>query len=166
MWSGLCTSVSFSRVGVGPIHQPLSIHMHIHTYTYKPSADRLAENHEANLRRATAFLDEGRSVIVDNTNVQVCMGGWVGVGASSFLGGRYIYVVASMVVVVCGGAPQPQMHTYIYIHPHHQNERKPPGLAAPGLRSPRRQARGASALRPGDGAWAKKRPSVGILLDT
>lgn len=37
---------------------------------YRWSADRLAQNHEANLRRATAFLDEGRSVIVDNTNIQ------------------------------------------------------------------------------------------------
>jgi hypothetical protein len=35
------------------------------------SADRLADNHEANLRRALAFLDEGRSVVVDNTNIQV-----------------------------------------------------------------------------------------------
>lgn len=33
------------------------------------SMDKLASNHAANTRRAITFLTEGRSVIVDNTNI-------------------------------------------------------------------------------------------------
>lgn len=39
---------------------------------YQFDGSMLATNHERNLERAKVALDEGRSVIVDNTNIQ----GW------------------------------------------------------------------------------------------